>query len=116
MNHRRLDVEQIGDVTVATLVDRKISDETDILLLGNELIALIEDEGRRKLIVDFVRVEYFSDIALNKLILVDKRMKTAKGHLRLCTLNPHLTETFAITRLNKVFDIRATRTEALVGM
>jgi anti-sigma B factor antagonist len=34
---RRLDIEEIGGVTVARFVDKKILDESNIQLIGNEL-------------------------------------------------------------------------------
>ncbi len=113
---RRLDIEEIGAVTVARFVDKKILDETNIQLIGNELFALVEEQGRRKIIVDFSNVEYFSSPALGKLITLDKKVKAAKGKLRLCSIRPDIYEVFAITRLNKLFDIKDNREQALEGM
>lgn len=113
---RRLTVEMVGDVTVATLVDRKVIDEGNIQMLGNELFALVEVEGRRKLVLDFKEVEYYSSAALGKLITLDKKMKAAKGQMRFCSIRSEIYEVFVITRLNKVFDIRDTREQALNGM
>jgi hypothetical protein len=45
-------------------------------------------DGRKKLIVDFCNVEYYSSAALGKLITLDKKMKAAKGKLRLCSIRP----------------------------
>lgn len=106
----------VGEVAVATLMDRKVIDEGNIQLLGNELFALVEVEGRRKLIVDFSQVEYYSSAALGKLITLDKKMKAAKGQLRFCSIRSEIYEVLVITRLNKVFDIRDTREQALNGM
>lgn len=116
MDFRRIRVEMIGDIAVATLRDRKVIDEGDIQELSAELIALIEVEGHRKLIVDFQAVEYYSDAALGKLILLDKKMKAAKGKLRFCSICPTVYTAFEITRLNRVFDIRENRDQALSGM
>ncbi|MBI1764216.1 MAG: STAS domain-containing protein [Acidobacteria bacterium] len=113
---KRLDLEEIGGVTVARFVDKKILDEGNIQIIGNELFALVDTDGRRKIIVDFSNVEYFSSAALGKLITLDKKVKTAKGKLRLCSIRPDIYEVFAITRLNKLFDIRENRDNALEGM
>lgn len=112
---RRLDLEEIGGVTVARFVDRKILDEGNIQQIGNELFALVED-GHRKIIVDFCNVEYFSSAAFGKLITLDKKVKIARGKLRLCSIRPDIYEVFAITKLNKLFDIREDREKALEGM
>lgn len=116
MAMRRLDIEEIGGVTVARFVDKKILDEGNIQLIGNELFALVEEQGRRKIIVDFSNVEYFSSAAFGKLITLDKKVKAAKGKLRLCSIRPDIYEVFAITRLNKLFDIKDNLERALEGM
>ena len=46
--HRRLQLSEVGDVTVVRFVDRKILDEANIQELGQELFQLIEDENRKQ--------------------------------------------------------------------
>ena len=76
---RRLDLEEVGDVTVAKFIDKKILDEGNIQIIGNQLFALIEEDGRQKIVLDFSNVEYLSSAALGKLITMDKKVKAAKG-------------------------------------
>jgi len=113
---RRLDIEEIGGVTVARFVDKKILDETNIQNIGNQLFALVDEDGRKKIVLDFSIVEYLSSAALGKLITMDKKVKTAKAKLRLCCIRPEIYEVFEITRLNKIFDIKSTQDEALDGI
>ena len=114
--HRRLDIEEVGNATVATFVDKKILDEGNIQIIGNQLFSLVEDEGRDTIVLDFSNVEYLSSAALGKLITMDKKVKSAKGKLRLCCVRPDIYEVFAITKLNKLFDMRDTREQALEGL
>ncbi len=113
--HRRVDVEHIGDVTVARFIDKKILDETNIQIIGNQLFALIDEDGCKKLILDFLNVEYLSSAALGKLITMDKKVKAAKGKLRLCCVRPDIYEVFAITKLNKLFNMFDDLEKALEG-
>jgi len=113
--HRRLDIEEINDVTIAKFLDKKILDETNIQIIGNQLFGLIDDDNRQKIILDFSNVEYLSSAALGKLITMDKKVKGARGKLRLCTIRPDIYEVFAITKLNKLFDIHDTQDQALEG-
>ncbi len=113
---RRLDIEEIGGVTVAKFVDKKILDETNIQNIGNQLFALVDEDGRKKIVLDFSVVEYLSSAALGKLITMDKKVKAAKAKLRLCSIRPEIYEVFEITRLNKIFDIKATQEDALEGI
>lgn len=111
-----MDIEEVGDVTVATFVDKKILDEGNIQIIGNQLFSLVEEDGREKIVLDFANVEYLSSAALGKLITMDKKVKSAKGKLRLCSVRPDIYEVFAITKLNKLFDMRDTREQALEGL
>lgn len=113
---RRLDIEEINDVTIAKFVDRKILDEANIQIIGNQLFGMVDSDDRKKIILDFSNVEYLSSAALGKLITLDKKVKSAKGKLRLCNIRPDIYEVFAITRLNKLFDIRETQDQALQGI
>lgn len=113
---RRIDIEEVGGVTIAKFVDKKILDEANIQTIGAQLFALIDEDGRRKIILDFSIVEYLSSAALGKLIILDKKAKAAKTKLRLCCIRPEIYEVFEITRLNKIFDIKATQEEALEGI
>jgi anti-sigma B factor antagonist len=113
--HRRLDIDEIGDVTVAKFIDKKILDESNIQVIGNQMFGLVDDDAREKIILDFSNVEYLSSAALGKLITMDKKVKKAKGKLRLCSIRPDIYEVFAITKLNKLFNIFENREQALEG-
>ncbi|MBW3538832.1 MAG: STAS domain-containing protein [Planctomycetes bacterium] len=113
--HRRLDIEEVGDVTVARFIDKKILDETNIQIIGNQLFGLVDEDKRGKIVLDFSNVEYLSSAALGKLITMDKKVKAAKGKLRLCSIRPDIYEVFAITKLNKLFDIHENQEKALEG-
>ncbi len=113
--HRRLDIEEVGDVTIAKFIDKKILDETNIQIIGNQLFGLVDDDGREKIVLDFSNVEYLSSAALGKLITMDKKVKAAKGKLRLCSIRPDIYEVFAITKLNKLFQIDDNQEKSLAA-
>ena len=83
---RRIDIEEISGVTVARLLEKKILDEANIEALGQELFALVDKDGRKKIVLDFTLVEYLSSAALGKLITMHKKVTTAKGKLALCSI------------------------------
>jgi anti-sigma B factor antagonist len=113
--HRRLDIEEVGDVTVARFIDKKILDETNIQIIGNQLFGLVDEDRRDKIVLDFSNVEYLSSAALGKLITMDKKVKAAKGKLRLCSIRPDIYEVFAITKLNKLFVIDEDQEKSLAS-
>jgi anti-sigma B factor antagonist len=117
--NRRIEVTNFsgsaGEVTMVRFLDRKIIDAANIQELGDELFGLVEKEQRKNLLLNFANVEFLSSAALNKLIILDKKVKAHTGKMRLCNLKPEIYEVFAITRLNQLFDIKNTEAEALAG-
>ena len=110
---RRLEVEDIGDVTVVSFTDRKILDEQNIQVIGEQLFGLVDESGRKRLLLNFGNVEYMSSAALGKLITLNKKVQAAGGRLILCNIDPQIREVFEITKLDKLFDIRNEEQEAL---
>lgn len=110
---RRLEVEDIGDVTVVNFTDRKILDEQSIQVIGEQLFSLVDEAGRRKILLNFANVEFLSSAALGKLITLNKKLQAAGGRLILCNIDPQIYEVFEITKLNKLFNIQKEEQSAL---
>src|SRR3954451_4693866 len=102
---RRLEVEHIGDVTVVNFVDRKILDEQNIQVIGEQLFGLVDEQGLKKILLNFSNVEYLSSAALGKLITLNKKLQTAGGKLILCNIDSQIYEVFEITKLDRFFKI-----------
>ena len=113
--YRRLDVNEVGDVTVVRFRDHKIVEDINIQELGGEMFHLIEVDGRDKLLLNFSAVDFLSSAALGKLITLDRKMKAHGGTLKLCNIRPEIYEVFAITRLNRLFDIKDDEADALAA-
>jgi anti-sigma B factor antagonist len=110
---RRLEVEDIGDVTVVKFTDRKILDEQNIQIIGEQLFSLVDDSGRTKVLLNFGNVEYLSSAALGKLITMNKKVQAKKGRLALCSIDPSIKEVFEITGLKRLFNIYDDEQEGL---
>ena len=110
---RRLEVEDIGDITVVNFVDKKILDEQNIQVIGEQLFSLVDELGRRKIVLNFKNVEFLSSAALGKLITLNKKLQQAGGKLILCNIDPQIYEVFEITKLDKFFKIMKEEQAAL---
>ena len=110
---RRLEVEDIGDVTVVSFTDKKILDEQNIQVIGDQLFSLVDELGRKKLLLNFGNVEYMSSAALGKLITLNKKVQGASGKLVLCNIDANIREVFEITRLDKLFVIKGDEQDGL---
>ncbi len=113
--NRRLDIDEVNGVTIARFTDKKILDESNIQIIGNQLFNLVDEDHRQKIVLDFTNVEYLSSAALGKLITMDKKVKGAGGTLRLCSIRSDIKEVFKITRLDKLFQISDNRDKAIEG-
>lgn len=110
---QRLDVSEVGDVTVVHFRDQRIIEDLGIQEMGQELFHLVEAENRKKLLLNFATVSFMSSAALGKLITLDKKVKAKGGVLKLCSIRPEIYEVFAITRLDRLFDIRKDESDGL---
>jgi anti-sigma B factor antagonist len=113
--NRRLNVSEVGDVTVVRFVDRRILDEANIQEMGQELFQIVEEQGKKQLLLNFSGVEFLSSAALGKLITLDKRVKGHSGKLMLSNIRPEIYEVFKITRLNTTLDIKDDEADALAA-
>lgn len=102
---RRLRTETIDGVTVVSFVDSKIVADEAIQEVGDQLYALVEQDGHKKLLLNFGNVQYLSSAALGKLINMKKKVGGAGGKMKLCCIHPELKVVFKITRLDQVFEI-----------
>jgi anti-sigma B factor antagonist len=110
---RRLEVEDNGEVTVVNFIDRKILDEQNIQKIGEDLFSLVDELGRKKILLNFSNVEYLSSAALGKFITLNKKVQSVTGTLVMCNINEDIFEVFEITKLNRLFNIQKDEQTAL---
>jgi len=100
------------DISVVKLVDDKVTDADRIAALGEELMTLAQPEGGR-VVINMDNVRFLSSSAINKLIVLERRLTSNGGRLKLSNLRPEVEEVFNITQLHSVFDIRSNEEDAL---
>lgn len=110
-----IQLHQESGVIVVNFVDERIADPSRIEQLGQELISLSENQDP-KVVIDFSRVRFVSSLAINKLLVLEKRIRQRGGQLRLAELEPEVQEVFGIARLNEVFTIHEARQDAVQGL
>ena len=112
---QHIDIREEGEVTVATFRDARILDEITISEIGNELFALIDEQDRKKLVLDFSRVEFLSSAALGKLITLRRKANDANGYLKFCEIQPETFEVFSVSKLDTFFEIHEHQAAALAA-
>ncbi len=108
----RLRVRRSDGVTRIEFVDRNILDEGNIQQIGEEITELIESEERPRLLISFANVDHLSSAALGTLITIHNKIRSMDGQLKLAEIDPQIYEVFAITKLNKLFEIHDSVDEA----
>ena len=87
--------------------------EQNIQQIAEQLYAVVDEDGKRNILLDFANVEYLSSAALSRLISLNKKVRGVNGQLRLCNIRPDLMVVFEITSLNKIFSIYPDEEKAL---
>ena len=116
MPKQRLRVEQVADVTVVYFLDKRILDEPTIQVIAEQLFRLVDQEDRRKLLLNFSDVEYLSSAALGKLINLHNKLQAQQGELVMCSVFAQILEVLAVTKFDKVFKIYPDQDAAMAGL
>jgi anti-anti-sigma factor len=113
---RRLEFEDIGEVTIASFIDGKLLDHESLRAIREELVYVTEDLNRKKLVLNLSKVRDISSLALGLLVTMNKKLQEAGGKLVLCEIDPKIQEVFAIAKLDTLFVIRGDEKDALAAL
>ncbi len=105
-----------GNVLVLRFNVSKIQDNTQIDVIGQELVESAMQAPGKKLLIDFRDVAFMSSAMISKLVTLNSKCKASQVQLVLCEMSPGVHEIFKITRLTKIFNIHATKDEALASL
>jgi len=109
----KLLIHAIKDVTVVNFVDRLIRDLPQIEQIGEELFDLVDNRDRKKLVLDFSKVQGLSSQTLGILITLQQKARNAKGEVVLCGVGAELVRLFKIAGLQKLFKFCDNEDQAL---
>ena len=113
-DYRRLSVKEVGEVTVARFRDWRIED-SNITEVEEELFRLVDTDDCHKLLLNFSTVDFLSSAGLGRLLALDQKAKKNGCIVKLCDIRPEIQQILAITKLDRLFDIRETEMDALVS-
>jgi anti-sigma B factor antagonist len=100
-----LRVEQVGPVTVVRFVVPEVMHAEVIESVGDQLSALVEDEARRLLLLDFSAVRKLSSALLGRLIGLHRRLLALQGRLALCGIDAELRRVFDLCQLPRLLQL-----------
>jgi len=106
-------IAEVEGVKVVTFQTLSILDPIEVEIIGRQLCELVDEQARRKILLDFHKVRQLSSQMLGALIKLDKKSKAIKGKVVLSGLRPEIAKVFEVTRLNKILHIVADEQEAM---
>lgn len=109
---RPWDVEEIDGLTVINFAGRKILDEPNIHIIGEDILELVNDPNHKCILLDFSRVDSLSSAALDRMITLQKKLAALNGKLVLTGLNQQIVDALTITKTDKVLPVANSIAEA----
>ena len=109
----RIVIQKTLDTTVATINDVSLIDPQQIEEMRRTLFDLIDNQDRRKLILDISKVKHLSSAALGVLIPLQEKYKKANGKMVIVGVCESVQKLFTITKLNKMLSFAADEAEAM---
>lgn len=106
-------VAQVEGVTVVSFRTASILDLATMEAIAAELYALVDEQARKKIVLDFASVRFLSSSMLGILISLQKRSKTIGGRVVHCAMRPELMKIFQITKLDRILEFAPDEGEAL---
>jgi anti-sigma B factor antagonist len=107
-------VQQIEKYTVIEFANPSLIDPVELEKISQSLYRLIDQEDKRKIILDFERVQFLSSQAIGIILTMNKKLMPLKNSkLVLCGVGAKLMELLKITRLDRLLTIKPTQREAL---
>jgi anti-sigma B factor antagonist len=109
-----LSVKEVDGVAVITF------QEPDAMIEGEkvdgvarELCELIDTKKYKKVVLNLYNAGYMSSAMLAQLVRLQRKMKDAKGKVRLCSLRPPVMDAFKVAQFDRLFEIFADEPTAL---
>lgn len=97
-------VSQVQDITTVSFQEPAILDMAVIDAVAKELYDLVDQQNRRKLILNFRTVKFLSSQMIGVLLKVNSKTKALKGKTILCCMQPNLQHVFKVTKLDSVLN------------
>ena len=107
-------VQQVDKFTVVEFKNPSLMDPLELETIGQQLYKLVDEQDKRKIILDFEKVQYLSSQAIGIVLTMNKKLGgLSNSKLVLCGVGPRLLELLKITRLDRLLTIKPAQREAL---
>lgn len=108
----RILIEDEDGVPVVRFFDRQIMDDRTVRETADQIVAALPSSAPIRLILDFAGVSMISSAMIARLVLLQRRVDSSGGQLRLCELSPGVRDTLRTTNLDRILRSVRDRREA----
>jgi anti-anti-sigma factor len=105
-------IQKHSDVTYVSIQEARLLESRELEELADQLFQLVEKMDRKKLVVDFAKVQFLASAAIGMLTSLHQKSAAIKGTLVLCGFRKEIYKVFEIMKLTKLLKICDNETEA----
>ena len=113
--YRHIDVERDGDVYCVSLRNHQ-PDDPSVRALGDEIEALVTDDGCRKLVIRLGPLECLYSVLIARLIKLRRSVAEHGGRLQLCEVSPQVMSVFQSCQLHDYFEFAPDLQSAIAAL
>jgi anti-anti-sigma factor len=103
----------IDTIVVISVVDLRVLDFQRIEAGAMEIFEILNDTGIKNVVLDFHKTDYYGSTALGFFLKLWKRVRVRNGRMAFCNVSDHEKEILQITKLDHLWPICSSRSEAL---
>ena len=111
-----LSVEHVDAVTVVHFTLPEVMHADVIDSVGDRLSSLVDDEGRRLLLLDFGAVRKLSSALLGRLVGLHRKLLALQGRMALCGIDAELRRVFDLCQLPRLLHLYPDQQAALAAL
>jgi anti-anti-sigma regulatory factor len=108
-----LEVAQIEQTTVVRFRRRTVLEPSSIRAIGSKLSRLVNEDGRRTILVNFQGVESLTSAMIGELATLHRGLIACGGRLAFCGVEPFLMQVFKVVKIPERIAIYGDETAAL---
>jgi anti-sigma B factor antagonist len=107
-----LKITLIDDVVHCQFLESRVLEDSSVEKSGEELFRLVDELGRKNILLDFATVEFISSGILGKLIALYRKIQAVQGKLVIAALTKDIHEIFKVCKFDHIFTIVPSVSEA----
>jgi len=113
MSKTGLTISEVGDAVVVDFRDAAILDSSGAEAIEEELYALVDQQQRNRILLDFTAVRFLASRMLGTLVALHRKADKRGGKVVLCGLVANLYNVFELSRLDTVLHFAPTVEEGV---